>query len=122
MTHRIWTFLAQVNFAEPKAGALRFSTDLLLLVGALVLVILVFLVWAVFLRKGKEADFSDWKVQQQHHHQHDHSDSSSGGEGSHHYRRRRRRRREHRPRNPTLAETGGLPPARSQPSSSEPAA
>jgi hypothetical protein len=30
-------------------------------------------------------------------------------------RRRRRRRREHRPRNPTLAETGGLPPVRNQP-------
>ncbi len=28
-------------------------------------------------------------------------------------RRRRRRRRGHRPRNPTLAETGGLPPVRS---------
>jgi hypothetical protein len=29
-------------------------------------------------------------------------------------RRRRRRRREHRPRNPTLAETGGLPPIRTE--------
>jgi len=27
----------------------------------------------------------------------------------------RRRRREHRPRNPTLAETGGLPPPRQEP-------
>ena len=31
--------------------------------------------------------------------------------GSHRH-RRRKRRREHRPRNPTLAETGGLPPPR----------
>lgn len=30
----------------------------------------------------------------------------------HRHRRRRIRRREHRPRNPTLAETGGLPPIR----------
>jgi hypothetical protein len=29
--------------------------------------------------------------------------------------RRRRRRRNHRPRNPTLAETGGLPPVRKDP-------
>lgn len=29
--------------------------------------------------------------------------------------RRRRRRRDHRPRNPTLAETGGLPPVRKDP-------
>jgi hypothetical protein len=34
--------------------------------------------------------------------------------------RRRRRRREHRPRNPTLAETGGLPPQRAHDSSSPP--
>jgi hypothetical protein len=33
------------------------------------------------------------------------------GENSHRY-RRRVRRREHRLRNPTLAETGGLPPIR----------
>ena len=31
---------------------------------------------------------------------------------AHSRRRRRRRRRAHRPRNPTLAETGGLPPSR----------
>jgi hypothetical protein len=29
-----------------------------------------------------------------------------------HRRKWRRRRRDHRPRNPTLAETGGLPPIR----------
>lgn len=39
------------------------------------------------------------------------SDDSEDGE-SHGKRRRRRRRREHRPRNPTLSETGGLPPMR----------
>ena len=32
---------------------------------------------------------------------------------------RKRRRREHRKRNPTLAETGGLPPIRGETSSSE---
>lgn len=31
----------------------------------------------------------------------------------HHRKRRRKRRRDHRPRNPTLAETGGLPQPRS---------
>jgi hypothetical protein len=36
--------------------------------------------------------------------------------GQHHHRRRRRRRRDHRSRNPSLAETGGLPPQRSEPS------
>lgn len=42
----------------------------------------------------------------------------SGGEGGsrhhHHHHRHRRHRRDHRPRNPTLAETGGLPPPRPQ--------
>lgn len=35
-------------------------------------------------------------------------------------RRRRKRRRDHRRRNPTLSETGGLPPARQDPSSCDP--
>jgi hypothetical protein len=43
--------------------------------------------------------------------------SASPASRRHHHRRRRRRRREHRGRNPTLAEAGGLPSARSEPSS-----
>lgn len=39
-------------------------------------------------------------------------DASDGGSGHHHH-RHRKRLRTHRPRNPTLAETGGLPPIRS---------
>jgi hypothetical protein len=38
----------------------------------------------------------------------------------HHSRRRRKHRREHRPRNPTLAETGGLPTTKTEPSSNPP--
>ena len=38
----------------------------------------------------------------------------------HQSRRRRKRRREHRPRNPTLAETGGMPATRTEPSSNPP--
>jgi len=38
----------------------------------------------------------------------------------HRSRRRRKRRREHRPRNPTLAETGGLPTTKTEPSSNPP--
>jgi hypothetical protein len=41
------------------------------------------------------------------------ADSDESTSRHHHrHRRRRIRRREHRPRNPTLAETGGLPPIR----------
>ena len=38
----------------------------------------------------------------------------------HQSRRRRKRRREHRPRNPTLAETGGMPTTKTEPSSHPP--
>jgi hypothetical protein len=41
--------------------------------------------------------------------------SREGLSTSHKRRRERRRKREHRPRNPTLAETGGLPPLRAGP-------
>jgi FtsZ-interacting cell division protein ZipA len=42
--------------------------------------------------------------------------SSKQPDRQHHHRRRRRRRRDHRSRNPSLAEAGGLPPRRSNPS------
>jgi hypothetical protein len=42
--------------------------------------------------------------------------SSKAPDRQHHHRRRRRRRRDHRSRNPSLAEAGGLPPRRSNPS------
>ena len=37
-----------------------------------------------------------------------------------HSRRRRKRRREHRPRNPLLAETGGMPTTKTEPSPNPP--
>ena len=60
-----------------------------------------------------------------HHHHHHHRAASGQHRGDRSRRRRRtgerrrkrrrRRRQDHRPRNPTLAETGGLPPARPGP-------
>ena len=38
------------------------------------------------------------------------------GRHHHHHHRRRRHRRSHRPRNPTLGETGGLPAPKTEPS------
>lgn len=45
------------------------------------------------------------------------TESGAAGNGNqpHQHRRKRRPRRNHRPRNPTLAETGGLPPERTGP-------
>lgn len=69
----------------------------------LALVVLVFLalglaVWAMFIHNPNHIKKS----------RHDRNKS----EPEHHHRRKRKRRREHRPQNPTLADTGGLPPAR----------
>ena len=93
--------------------------ELLLLLGAVGVVTLLVVLWAVYLRK-RPGEHSH-----RHHHHHHHSraqddtvSSSANGDPDgtteKRYRRKRRRRREHRPRNPTLAETGGLPPLRTE--------
>jgi len=62
------------------------------------------MIWAVFLRRGprnpRARVLSD--------------DPARSG-----HRRRRHKRREHRPSNPTLAETGGLPPVKNAPDRDE---
>lgn len=65
---------------------------------ALGLIALGLLVWAVFIRRRPKVRKRRTILDDA---------TSSGGEESG---RRRRRRREHRSRNPTRAETGGLPP------------
>jgi hypothetical protein len=90
--------------------------ELVAVLGAVALVTLLLFLWAVYVRK---------KPHRHSHHHHHHSpdpeeasassiDSDSEVSGERRYRRKRRRRREHRPRNPTLAETGGLPPLRTE--------
>jgi len=93
--------------------------ELMILLGAVAIVSLILVVWAAFVRKTPR--------RHSHHHHHDYSareennemrseeTGSAEGEGGRRYRRKRRRRRDHRPRNPTLAETGGLPPLRADP-------
>lgn len=92
--------------------------ELLIVLGAVGLVTALALIWAVYFRKKPH--------RHAHHHHHHHPsaefpeasessmDSGSGVSDGKRYRRKRRRRREHRPRNPTLAETGGLPPLRAE--------
>ncbi|SRR6266446_2524187 len=85
-----------------------------LVFGAILLVILLVLAWAVFLRRSRRK-----------HHSHDHHHSRATailrdakvleGVAAPTPRRRWRRRRSNRQRNPTLAETGGLPPVRTEP-------
>src|SRR5262249_13082093 len=96
------------------------TRDILIILGAVALVTLFALFWAVVFRS---------KRRPRHHHHHHHHRAHTRSEttapissqpepaaGSGLRRKRRRhRRREHRTRNPTLAETGGLPPLRSAP-------
>jgi hypothetical protein len=77
--------------------------------------LVVLILWAKYLRKKPRA------------HEHSvrpaiipNSQDEDGEEAERHRKhrhRRRKRRREHRPRNPTLAETGGLPPVKAPPAS-----
>ena len=87
----------------------------LIVVGAAVLVAVGVTVWVVFSRKSR-------RRRHRHHHNHPDSheqakaaeaaDQDGAPSGSRKRRKWRRPRREHRLRNPTLAETGGLPPVR----------
>ena len=89
----------------------------LLVFGAIGLVTLLALVWAMFLRKRR-------RRRRSHHHSHQHSSAPAeapealNGDGAASPppapRKGRRSRRRRRPRNPTLAETGGLPPVRQE--------
>jgi hypothetical protein len=91
------------------------TRGVLIVFSAIMLVTLLVVGWAVFIRKRR-------RRRREHHHSRWHStgsaeasDTSEDEDGSSSSKKRRRRRRsgrQHRPRNPTLAETGGLPPIR----------
>jgi hypothetical protein len=113
-------FLAQSNVVNPfeppplEQPLKLFGVpvrDLLLIVGALLILALVLYLWIYLARRDRRrhrsrhgnlvlAEAAD------HHH--------------HHHRRRRRSRSDALPRNPTLQETGGLPPPREDESEEPP--
>ena len=91
------------------------TRERLMIFGAIALVTVLVLVWAAFLRKKRR------RRRAHHHSHHESSNSAQTVEAPEEpeelpppeeRRRSRRSRRRHRPRNPTLAETGGLPPIR----------
>jgi|SRR5689334_9617282 len=87
--------------------------EAVLVSGALLLVISLAFIWAAFLRKRR-------RVHRHHRSHYDNASSiarsnSSEGKGFFTRGRKRRKRKEHRSINPTLAETGGLPPVRPPP-------
>ena len=93
------------------------TRERLIIFGAIGLVTVLVLLWAILLRKKR-------RRRREHHHAPRHSsrpseipeapDDESAVSTPEKRRRRRRSGRKHRPLNPTLAETGGLPPIRSE--------
>ena len=83
------------------SGKGLFFWTLLAVVGAIV-------AWAIFIRKPKDdrQRRHHWRDQRRDSHRSHHKSWRLFGHGG-------RRRKKRRPRNPTLAETGGLPPPRS---------
>ena len=107
----------QVNDAivswQSMSGATR---DVLIILGAVLGVTLLALVWAIFLRRQTRRRHSHHRAR---HHspesvQSPASPTDDAATLSPLKRRKRRRRSRDRPLNPTLAETGGLPPVRTQ--------
>lgn len=100
-----------------KSGGMVFK-DVLLIIGTCLILTLILFVSARFIVRNK---------QRQRPHEHRgrkpapvrtaniSAEEDRSDDRGRHRRRRRRRVRDHRPRNPTLAETGGLPPQKMQP-------
>lgn len=94
----------------------RTGLHYLIYAAALVLVSVIVTLWIVTLRQPPVKDSnhrrqrSTWRIV---------ADWISGDKGESPDGKRRRKRRAHRRRNPTLAETGGLPPIRNQSPSTE---
>ena len=86
----------------------------LIVVGAMILVLLVVLGWALLFRSQRQRSA---RREDRRHRRHSFAKKAAKGVAEireYVKEHRRRRRREHRPRNPTLSETGGLPPVRGE--------
>ncbi len=87
------------------------TRDALIVFGAFALVVICVLLWALFVRKPKRRQHSH---RRSHHSPAVNRKAEEATVQGSRRRKWRRPRRHHRPINPTLAETGGLPPARQQ--------
>jgi hypothetical protein len=76
------------------------SREGLMIFGSMALVTILIIMWAVFVRKKRRRTRESYQP------------AAAKIEAPPKRRKWRRRRRDHRPLNPTLAQTGGLPPVR----------
>jgi hypothetical protein len=104
---RISLLLAQIDPKDSLVPDLQKTSGsrggLIFLFAAVGIVTLLIVVWAIFVRKRPDDSSRRYSYPSR-------SVLADGPPVEHSSRRRRRRRR--RPRNPTLAQTGGLPPIR----------
>ena len=110
MIHMGETIFLADAFSERAKAAMqgdRFDSKDLLLGVTIVLIIALALFLFVYLRSRKKSNEADQERLAQ---MTQNRNSKTGSERR--GRRRKRRRRDHRPRNPSLNETGGLPPQR----------
>jgi len=118
---RICYFLGQLDLQDSLVAGLHKTSPsrngLTLLFGTVAVVILLIVGWAIFIRKRPDEGSRRYRYPSRDSKSKDgnnlkQSAAESGG--------RKRRHRKRRPRNPTLAETGGLPPLRSEGSFEDP--
>ncbi|MDB6067382.1 MAG: hypothetical protein JWR26_3590 [Pedosphaera sp.] len=128
--NRMVPLLAQMEMLDVGAaqGHFRFSLlpQILLIVGAIILIVGLIFIWAIFFRKPARRRRKHHK-----HRKHPPKTDSKSAEAaikkapaavveSNKGKKRRRSRHERLPRNPTLAETKGLPPIREEQSTLPP--
>jgi hypothetical protein len=103
-----------------RGGGLTDTTDSLIILGFIVVLAIALFCWAYFLRR-RPTENQGAHVLVRHKHRHSHSSSPSKSRSGNpettssrrvRVRRRRRQREDQLRRNPTLEETGGLPPLR----------
>lgn len=113
-----------VTSSNNASGAVVGDMLTVILVGTGLAVLLALIVWFKYTRKRSRGGGGSRRsarraaavpVVAEDEGEDDDADGTVNGSQPHQHRRKRRPRRNHRPRNPTLAETGGLPPERTGP-------
>jgi hypothetical protein len=104
---------ADLPAAQPTRVPRLVASDLVVILGLAGLIFVLFIAYLVFIRGSKSEIQAPRRS---------HNDESTPSDESNGHRRKRKRvrRRDHRQRNPTLSQTGGLPPPRDPQQSSSP--
>jgi hypothetical protein len=105
---------ADLPAAQPTRVPRLVASDLVVILGLAGLIFVLFIAYLVFIRGSKS------EIQAPRRSHNDEITPSDESNGGHRRKRKRVRRRDHRQRNPTLSQTGGLPPPRDPQQSSSP--